>query len=133
MTAVHLPTSWADEWLDSGAHIWRHVDTRPACGNAGTSITEPDDGDKVDCPDCKPYVWDCGCIAHHTKPGGMGVYCITEDNAYCNFECPHDEEAYEERKAELIAAGVDESEAITRAEREVSERREASIAARRTP
>lgn len=31
----------------------------------------------------------CGCIPHDTRPGGMGVYCETEDNAYCNFECPH--------------------------------------------
>lgn len=123
---IHLPTSWIDVVLNDGVLLWRDVDTRPACDGEGTSITEPGDGDKVDCPACMPYVWDCGCIAHHTKPGGMGVYCITEQNGYCNFECPHDEEAYEERKAELIESGVDEGTAIEQAEREVNERREAS-------
>jgi hypothetical protein len=128
----HLPTSWTDKWTDEGWHTWTHVDRTPACGGEGRSIKKPDDGGKVDCPDCMPYVWDCGCFAHHTKPGGMGVFCITEQNGYCNFECPHDEEAYEERKAELVAAGVEESDAIEQAEREVNERREASIAARRS-
>jgi hypothetical protein len=130
---LHLPTSWTDEWLESGAYVWLDVDARPACrAQDGDTIAQPDDGDKVDCPDCKPYVWSCGCIAHHTKPGGMGVFCITEDNGYCNFECPHDEEDYEERKSELIEAGVPEDEAIKQAEREVNEAREASIATRRT-
>ena len=32
---------------------------------------------------------DCGCIPHSTRPGGMGVYCETEGQGYCNFECPH--------------------------------------------
>jgi hypothetical protein len=132
MTTIHLPTSWTDVWLDDGVLDWRDIDLRPACGSTeGESIAQPDDGEIVDCPKCKPYVWDCGCIAHHTRPGGMGVFCITERNGYCNFECPHDEEAYEERKTELIEAGVEESEAIEQAEREVEERREASIAARR--
>lgn len=36
---------------------------------------------------------DCGCIPHNTYMRGMwGFYCETEDQGYCNFECPHDEE-----------------------------------------
>lgn len=36
---------------------------------------------------------DCGCIPHHTYMRGMwGFFCETEDQPYCNFECPHDEE-----------------------------------------
>ena len=33
---------------------------------------------------------ECGCILHSTYTRGMwGFYCETEDNAYCNHECPH--------------------------------------------
>ena len=35
----------------------------------------------------------CGCIFHSTYMRGMwGFYCETEDNAYCNHECPHDDD-----------------------------------------
>jgi len=36
---------------------------------------------------------DCGCIPHVTRIRGMwGFYCETEDQGYCNFECPHQDE-----------------------------------------
>lgn len=36
---------------------------------------------------------DCGCIPHYTHMRGMwGFYCETEDQGYCNFECPHYDE-----------------------------------------
>lgn len=32
----------------------------------------------------------CGCIPHETRMRGMwGFYCDTEEQPYCNFECPH--------------------------------------------
>jgi hypothetical protein len=35
----------------------------------------------------------CGCVPHHTYMRGMwGFYCETEDQGYCNFECPHEDE-----------------------------------------
>lgn len=89
---MHLPTSWTDEWLESGAYVWRDVNPRPACGGEGAAVVKADRVHNVDCPECKPYVWDCGCVAHHTRPGGAGVFCITEQNGYCNFECPHEDE-----------------------------------------
>ena len=92
---MHLPKSWTDEWLESGAYVWRDVDPEPACGGEGAAVVKADRVHNVDCPECKPYVRDCGCVAHHTRPGGMGVFCITEQNAYCNFECPHEDEEEE--------------------------------------
>lgn len=36
---------------------------------------------------------DCGCIPHQTTTRGIwGFYCITEDQGYCNFECPHEDD-----------------------------------------
>ena len=34
----------------------------------------------------------CVCEPHETRRGGFGhgVYCVTEQNAYCNFECTCD-------------------------------------------
>lgn len=35
----------------------------------------------------------CGCMPHVTYMRGIwGFYCETEDQGYCNFECPHEEE-----------------------------------------
>lgn len=36
----------------------------------------------------------CGCIPHvlRLSPLSGNVCCETEDNPYCNFECPHDDE-----------------------------------------
>lgn len=35
----------------------------------------------------------CGCIPHEIRPNDLwgGIYCDTEKQGYCNFECPHDE------------------------------------------
>ena len=35
----------------------------------------------------------CGCIPHETHMShfGTALYCETEQNPYCNFECPHEE------------------------------------------
>lgn len=40
----------------------------------------------------------CGCVPHVTRmsPWGTALYCETEGHPYCNFECPHVEEAIEE-------------------------------------
>lgn len=35
---------------------------------------------------------DCGCFPHVTYMTGFGFHCETEDQGYCNFECPHIEE-----------------------------------------
>lgn len=35
----------------------------------------------------------CGCYPHVTKTHPVwGFQCVTEDQAYCNFECPHEED-----------------------------------------
>lgn len=36
----------------------------------------------------------CGCFPHVTEMSwfGTALYCKTEQNAYCNFECPHEED-----------------------------------------
>lgn len=35
----------------------------------------------------------CGCVPHVTRMRGIwGFYCQTEDQGYCNFECPHENE-----------------------------------------
>jgi hypothetical protein len=36
----------------------------------------------------------CGCVPHVTRmsPLGTALYCETEGQPYCNFECPHEEE-----------------------------------------
>lgn len=43
--------------------------------------------------DGRTKVLDCGCVPHVTRMRGMwGFYCETEDQGYCNFECPHEDE-----------------------------------------
>jgi hypothetical protein len=41
-----------------------------------------------------PIVLPCGCRPHRTRMSTFGttLYCDTEQNAYCNFECPHEDE-----------------------------------------
>lgn len=34
----------------------------------------------------------CGCFPHVTYMTGFGFHCETEDQGYCNFECPHEED-----------------------------------------
>lgn len=34
----------------------------------------------------------CGCRPHITRMTGFGFHCETEDQGYCNFECPHEDE-----------------------------------------
>lgn len=34
----------------------------------------------------------CGCIPHTTQMTPFGFRCVTEDQGYCNFECPHDDD-----------------------------------------
>lgn len=34
----------------------------------------------------------CGCVPHKTRMTQWGFRCDTEDQPYCNFECPHEEE-----------------------------------------
>lgn len=50
----------------------------------------------------------CGCIPHITRMShfGTAVYCETEQNAYCNFECPHYAEAFGFECAEFDADGT---------------------------
>ena len=40
----------------------------------------------------------CGCVPHKTRmsPWGTALYCETEGQPYCNFECPHADEALHE-------------------------------------
>lgn len=35
----------------------------------------------------------CGCVPHKTRPNDLwgGIYCDTEQQGYCNFECPHED------------------------------------------
>lgn len=62
------------------------------------SITDPDESGDVNCSACLALVLlpelPCGCRPHRTRMShfGTALYCETEQNAYCNFECPHDEE-----------------------------------------
>ena len=35
---------------------------------------------------------ECGCRPHVTEMTAWGFHCVTEDQGYCNFECPHDDE-----------------------------------------
>lgn len=35
---------------------------------------------------------DCGCIPHLTYMTEWGFHCETENQGYCNFECPHEDE-----------------------------------------
>jgi hypothetical protein len=34
----------------------------------------------------------CGCTPHTTQMRPMGFHCVTEQQGYCNFECPHEED-----------------------------------------
>lgn len=42
-------------------------------------------------PDVTPLP--CGCVPHktHMSTFGTALYCETEQQPYCNFECPHEE------------------------------------------
>ncbi|GEM_PF-6844280 len=36
---------------------------------------------------------DCGCEPHETRMSLWGgLYCVTEGQGYCNYECPHEGE-----------------------------------------
>lgn len=45
----------------------------------------------------------CGCVPHETRMShfGTAVYCETEQNAYCNFECPHEEDDVSEHRCTI--------------------------------
>lgn len=65
---------------------------------------KPEDGDdpdedivegwaivRMDAPN-HPDMLPCGCIPHKTRMTGFGFTCDTEQQGYCNFECPHQED-----------------------------------------
>jgi hypothetical protein len=35
---------------------------------------------------------ECGCWPHRLRTTAMGMTCLAEDQGYCNFECPHEEQ-----------------------------------------
>ncbi|MFC3504484.1 hypothetical protein ACFOOK_26430 [Micromonospora krabiensis] len=44
-------------------------------------------------PERIPEPLPCGCVPHSTRMRGVwGFYCDTEQQGYCNFECPHEDE-----------------------------------------
>lgn len=57
-------------------------------GNVAWTHESPHEGLLILTGDALP----CGCIPHNTYMTGFGFHCETEDQGYCNFECPHDEE-----------------------------------------
>lgn len=41
-----------------------------------------------------PETLSCGCVPHKVRmTDHWGLYCDTEQQPYCNFECPHEDEA----------------------------------------
>ena len=48
------------------------------------------DADEDDVPLRDPLP--CGCFPHVTRMTEWGFHCATENQGYCNFECPHEED-----------------------------------------
>lgn len=57
-----------------------------------TKVTDNSNNDPPK-DDNNPDALPCGCIPHKTRPNDLwgGIYCDTEKQGYCNFECPHEE------------------------------------------
>lgn len=80
----------APEWREATAdELSAHLSGEALWNDAGGvfDVRETEHGLEV----LEGPALECGCIPHATTMRGMwGFYCDTEDQGYCNFECPHD-------------------------------------------
>lgn len=44
---------------------------------------------RYDSEGCIALLEGCDCVRHKTRMTAWGLYCDTEQQGYCNFECPH--------------------------------------------
>lgn len=97
-------TRQADEAEDAGIDVERDVAPlmeEALTGNEGTVYlpTPGREGDEHDLGIAYSVTYlhirdelPCGCRPHYTRMTQWGFRCDTEDQGYCNFECPHEEE-----------------------------------------